>query len=169
MVGFPIHIKDTGDVGNSLKMASPTWWLTSTLLQRELRSDAFKDHNHVCKNKQVRRRRQRRHFVFCFAIIFFCFLLQKQRPEIIVQVACPTPNGTAELEYLNMLPEEETETRKSTTRISKPEPETKYGESFFIMGIFWIVCFLILLTSFSLSTILPTRDEKKITRSSNKP
>ncbi|KAK6638527.1 hypothetical protein RUM43_006794 [Polyplax serrata] len=143
--GFPIHADDTGAVGNHIKLVSPTYRLTSTVLQRELRPDAFKEHNHVCRNKQ------------------------RQRPEIIVQVACPTPNGTAELEYLNMLPGKGDWLRTNSQTFRRSKGEFKYEDTFLFLGIFWVVSFLLLWIFFSVSTVLPAGKRNKIVRSANKP
>lgn len=163
IAGFPLHVDDSGAIGHAARNCSPTWWLTSSLLRRELREDAFREHNHVCKNKQVSRRRRagRRDS----ALTRGTPLLQRQRPEIIVQIACPTPNGTAELEYQQMLPP------RSGLFGGSPQTSSGFAEmedAYVVLGCFWLASFLLFWLFFGISTRFFAPKEK-VVRSTNKP
>lgn len=100
-------------------------------------------------------------------IFFFSF--QRQRPEIIVQVACPTPNGSAELEYLSMLPDRTDWVWGSPQPPRKARQEPGSEEAILFLGIFWIANLVLFWAFFCLSTTFTTGKKKKIVRSTNKP
>lgn len=82
--GYPLHLKDmTGArwLAEWLPIMSPTRWILPLLLRTEFSMDTLSGHSShlVCRNKQV------------------------QHQDIIVQLPCPTPNGTAALNFYGML------------------------------------------------------------------
>ncbi|KAK7603742.1 hypothetical protein V9T40_003741 [Parthenolecanium corni] len=80
--GLPLHLKDIPPwLKEWLGIISPTRWIIPMLLRREFSVNTLESHSSqfVCRNKQV------------------------QHQDIIVQLPCPPPNGTAALHYSGLL------------------------------------------------------------------
>ncbi|XP_065214423.1 ATP-binding cassette sub-family G member 8 isoform X2 [Planococcus citri] len=83
--GLSLHLKDLSPwMREWFGIVSPTRWILPILLRREFSIETLSSHSShfVCRNKQV------------------------QHQDIIVQLPCPTPNGTAALHYYGLLPQE---------------------------------------------------------------
>ncbi|KAL1464409.1 hypothetical protein WDU94_004059 [Cyamophila willieti] len=83
--GVPVHIKDLIPSLSLTTQLSPARWIMLAVLSREYSPPVLSSYsaNMLCRNKQV------------------------QHQDIIVQLPCPPPNGTAALSYVGFLPQGE--------------------------------------------------------------
>ncbi|XP_063227752.1 ATP-binding cassette sub-family G member 8 [Bacillus rossius redtenbacheri] len=117
--GLPAHPRDLGPWCSWLGSASPARWLLPPLLRREHSAPALAGGGAslVCRSKQV------------------------QHQDIIVQMQCPPPNGTAALEFMGLLRDPR-------------EPEYMPPVA---VAVFWFLCFLVAAGSFLACRYRPTQ------------
>ncbi|KAJ8866703.1 hypothetical protein PR048_032564 [Dryococelus australis] len=108
--GLPLHLHDLGQWCRWLGNVSPGRWLLPPLLRREHSPAVIASNvaSLVCRNKQV------------------------QHQDIIVQMQCPPPNGTAAMQFMGFL---------------RDARELEYMPPVAV-AVFWFVCFLVATGSF---------------------
>ncbi|XP_049782861.1 ATP-binding cassette sub-family G member 8 [Schistocerca cancellata] len=113
--GLLLHPADMGEWCRWIAAVSPAHLLLPPLLHRQYQPQVLAAATATCHNRPV------------------------QRQDIIVQVACPPPNGTAALLYSGLIP-------------GKPE----YALPLTVL-VFWVVCFLLAAASFLICRHQPRR------------
>lgn len=113
--GLPVHTADLGVWCKWLGVVSPVKWILPVLIAREYRPDSLASNTGLCRNKQV------------------------QRQDIIVQLTCVPPNGTAALQYLGLSPDQRQPTYMPPLAVA----------------VFWFVCLLVAASSFLICRYKP--------------
>ncbi|XP_069674878.1 ATP-binding cassette sub-family G member 8 [Periplaneta americana] len=113
--GVPVHPADLGAWCKWLGIVSPVKWILPVLIAKEYRNDVVSSNTGMCRNKQV------------------------QRQDIIVQVTCIPPNGTAALQYLGLTQDPRQPTYMPPVAVA----------------VFWFLCLLIAASCFLICRYRP--------------
>ncbi|PNF34419.1 hypothetical protein B7P43_G13248 [Cryptotermes secundus] len=113
--GLPVHPADLGVWCKWLGIISPVKWILPVLIAREYRPSAVASSAALCRNKQV------------------------QHQDIIVQLTCTPPNGTAALQYLGL---------------SQDPRQPNYMPPLAV-AVFWFLCLLVAASCFLICRYKP--------------
>ncbi|CAG9853677.1 unnamed protein product [Phyllotreta striolata] len=134
--GYVLHLRDLPDYLRWIQKLSPTGWVMPYLLNRELSPEAIQSLQNtmstLCRNKQI------------------------QHQDIIVQLPCPAPNGTNNLEHFGYL---------------KGDNLTfDYGDSTSAMAVFYAICFIVTCWAFAMNCYRYGRNfKRKVNNDANQP
>lgn len=148
--GFVLHHRDMPFYVNWLKHVSPMSWIMPYVLSRELSAEALESSAvaPLCRNKQVTTR------PLCLKKLKWLSFLQVQHQDIIVQLPCPSPNGTQVLFNYGYLPSQ--------------NQVFDYGSAPLALLVFYLICFVIACIGF-LCNCGRSREKRANYGDSNKP